>query len=157
MAMTKVKHEPISLQDQGKRDLRTQFGAICYRVKDGKTQVLMVTSRTRKRWIVPKGWPVDGATPAEAAKREAFEEAGVEGKCVGVCLGLYSYTKEQGEDGLPCVVALYPLKVKNVLRKYPESSERKRKWFSPKKAATLVDSPELAQILKGFQPAILER
>lgn len=155
--MTKVKHEPISLQDQGKRDLRTQFGAICYRVKDGTTQVLLVTSRSRKRWIVPKGWPIDGATPAQAAKKEAFEEAGARGKCVGVCLGLYSYTKEVEDDDLPCVVALYPLKVSSLIKDYPEAKERKRKWFSTEQAASLVDSPELAQIIKGFDPANLAK
>ncbi|MFC6583776.1 NUDIX hydrolase [Sulfitobacter aestuariivivens] len=54
--------------------MRTQFAALCYRVKKGKVQVLLVTSRGTKRWIVPKGWPMDGKTPAQSAALEAWEE-----------------------------------------------------------------------------------
>ncbi|WP_153885555.1 NUDIX domain-containing protein [Microvirga tunisiensis] len=39
---------------------------------------MLVTTRGRKRWIVPKGWPVPGLQPYESAAREAFEEAGLD-------------------------------------------------------------------------------
>ncbi len=143
----------------GKRDVRSQFAALCYRVHNDKTQVLLVTSRTRGRWIIPKGWPVEGATPAEAAATEAYEEAGVKGKTFNICLGLYSYTKimGEGEDDLPCAVSVFPVKVKTILKDYPEKADRKRKWFSVKKAAARVREPELRKILKHFDPSLLER
>ena len=53
---------------------------------------------------------------------------------------------------MPCVVALFPVKVKKVLNNWPEQSERRRKWMSLKKAAKKVDDPELASILAGFDP-----
>ncbi|MCY4336549.1 MAG: NUDIX hydrolase [Litoreibacter sp.] len=142
-----------------KREVRTQFGALCYRVHNEETQVLLITSRTRGRWIIPKGWPVEGATPAEAAATEAYEEAGVSGKTFNICLGLYSYTKMMAGDDmdLPCAVSVFPVKVKKVLRDYPEKAERKRKWFSIKKAAGKVREPELRKILKHFDPSLLER
>ncbi|MGR3290869.1 MAG: NUDIX hydrolase, partial [Paracoccaceae bacterium] len=126
--MTKLKQQPIRFPAAGKREIRTQFGALCYRIRNDKVQVLIVTTRSGKNWIVPKGWPIDRATPAQAAAREAFEEAGVEGKITGNCLGIYSYVKEIGGDNLPCIVALYPLKVKQIHASYPEKSQRKRKW-----------------------------
>lgn len=151
--MAKLKQKPILLPGAEKTALRTQFGALCYRIQRDKVQVLLVTSRTNKRWIVPKGWPVDGTTPVEAALREAHEEAGVEGKVSGNCIGIYSYMKELTDrDQLPCVVAIYPVRVTRLLNDYAEKAERKRKWFSLKKAAAVIDEPELRQIVKGFDP-----
>lgn len=153
-----MKQAPLVMEANNKRDVRTQFAALCYRIHNDETQVLLVTSRQSKRWIIPKGWPLEGATPAEAAATEAFEEAGVKGKALNVCLGLYSYTKlMDGQDDLPCAVSVFPVRVKKVLKTYPEVKERKRKWFSAKKAATKVREKELRKILKHFDPTLLER
>lgn len=85
--------------------------------------------------------------------REAYEEAGVEGKVTGNCIGIYSHTKSlRKNEDLPFVVAIYPMKVARMLLDYPEKSQRKRKWFSLKKAAAVVDHPELRQIIKDFDP-----
>jgi 8-oxo-dGTP pyrophosphatase MutT (NUDIX family) len=79
---------PMRLGNSPKREVRTQFGALCYRVRRGKTQILLITSRTRGRWIIPKGWPSEGLTPAQSALQEAWEEAGVTGRVQDVCLGI---------------------------------------------------------------------
>lgn len=158
MSIAKIKQKPVKLGNNQKRDVRTQFGALCWRIHNDEVQVALVTSRRTRRWVLPKGWPMDGATPSEAAAREAYEEAGLEGRTVDVCLGIYSYTKALEDDGdVPCVVAIFPLKVKRVLRDWPEAKQRKRKWFSTKKAATLVDMPELKRILREFDPFLLPR
>lgn len=156
MSLTRIKQRPLRLTECGKRDVRTQFGALCWRVKNDKVQILLVTSRRRKRWILPKGWPMDGATPVEAAEREAWEEAGVKGKAVPLCLGIFSYTKYLAEDGqLPCVVAVFPVKVKKQCSEWPERQERRRKWMSLKEAARAVDEKELAALLMNFDPNAL--
>jgi len=156
MTLQKTKQTPIQLQDATKSDVRTQFAALCYRVKDGKVQILLITSRQSGRWIIPKGWPMDGKTPADAALAEAWEEAGVKGKVTGRSLGLFSYHKDVDSNGeMPCVAMVYPVKVKSVAAKYPEKDQRTRKWFSPKKAALKVSEPELAHILKVFDPDYL--
>ena len=158
MSLLRMKQAPLRMEAKNKRDVRTQFAALCYRVHKEKTQVLLVTSRQRGRWIIPKGWPVEGATPAQTAATEAFEEAGVEGKTFNICLGLYSYTKMMdGEPDLPCAVSVFPVRVKKVLDEYPEMGERRRKWFSLKKAVEKVREPDLRKILKHFDPALLER
>ena len=136
-----------------RREVLTQFGALCYRRKGRDTQVLLITSRETRRWVVPKGWPMPGLTPVEAAEREAWEEAGVRGRISTRCLGIYSYTKvlDTGH-GLPCVVALFPLKVLVLEKTFPERRERQRKWFSPEAAAARVEEPELAGLLRAFDP-----
>ena len=153
MSLTKIKQQALALSRYDKRDVRTQFGALCWRRQNGRVQVLLVTSKRSGRWIVPKGWPMDGETPAEAALQEAWEEAGAKGKVRPVCLGIFSYVKglTKGES-LPCVVALFPVKVSSLASNWPERSERKRKWFSLKKAAAIVQEPELANLLKKFEP-----
>jgi 8-oxo-dGTP pyrophosphatase MutT (NUDIX family) len=140
------------LAGAGKREVRSQFGAIPWRMNDGKLEILLITSRGTKRWILPKGWPMDDATPAEAAATEAYEEAGVTGVASNAALGFYSYRKAFGGDDLPIVVAMFPLRVKKVFKDWPEKGERKRKWVSPKKAAALLQVPELRQMLRSFNP-----
>jgi 8-oxo-dGTP pyrophosphatase MutT (NUDIX family) len=153
MSMAKIKQQALNLEKYTKRDVRTQFGALCWRRRNGKVQVLLVTTRKSKRWIIPKGWPQDGATPAQAAITEAWEEAGVKGKVRTICIGIFSYLKGlPGDETLPCVVAVFPVKVTSLANDWPEKKMRKRKWVSPKKAAALVSERELAGILLSFDP-----
>ena len=148
-----VKQLPIRIRAPRKSDVRSQFGALCFRFVRGKVKILLVTSRGTGRWIIPKGWPMDRVTPADSAAKEAWEEAGVTGRVFDRCLGLFSYSKDD-EFGLemPCVAMVYPLLVKGLATDYPEKDQRRRKWFSPKKAAARVAEPELARILRDFDP-----
>ena len=156
MTIRQPNQRPLRLKDQGKHAVRTQFGALCWRMNGDKVQFLLVTSRQRKRWIIPKGWPVDRATPAEAAATEAWEEAGADGKVAPICLGIYSYNKYMSRDEIfPCVVAVFPFRVKKLLANYPEKADRRRKWFGRKKAAKMVDEPELANMILHFDPKML--
>jgi 8-oxo-dGTP pyrophosphatase MutT (NUDIX family) len=147
-----VKQRPIRLAVTDKRAIRTQFGALCYRVLEGKLQFLLITSRGTGRWVIPKGWPMDGETPAGSAATEAWEEAGATGKLSHNVLGFYAYDKGHAGGRMPCVVAVFPLKVKKVAQDYPEAGQRKRKWVGRKKAAALVSEPELRAIILGFDP-----
>ena len=99
---------------------------------------------------------MDGATPVEAAEREAWEEAGVTGKALPVCLGIFSYIKDMGEgERLPCVVAVFPVKIKKQVSDWPEKSQRRRKWMTLKEASKSVAEKELSAILANFDPDAL--
>ncbi|TDL79669.1 NUDIX hydrolase [Palleronia sediminis] len=143
---------PIRLLAEGKRGVRAQFGALCWRRKNDKVEVMLVTTRQTRRWVIPKGWPMDGKTPAQTAAIEAFEEAGVKGQSRETCIGLFTYLKEFEDNDLPVAVAVYPVKVTKILSDWPEKAERARRWLRPKKAAKLVCEPELAAILRNFEP-----
>ncbi|MEM6939585.1 MAG: NUDIX hydrolase [Pseudomonadota bacterium] len=148
------KPHPISLRGARKGDVRTQFAALCYRMRRGKVQILLVTSRRTKRWILPKGWPMDGKTPGASAACEAWEEAGALGRVSEVSIGAYTYAKDMGnEDFVPCLVMLYPLKVKSLKRSYPEHAERRRQWVSRKKAARMVGAADLSRLILDFEPS----
>lgn len=149
------RQRPLRIATGLKRETRTQFAALPFRVskKKGKAaiEVLLVSSRDSGRWIIPKGWPIDGMTPADAAAQEAWEESGAKGRVHDACIGLYSYNKWLDEDlSLPVIVAVFALKVEKLDDDYPEVAERRRKWMSLKKAAARVVEPELKQMLEGF-------
>jgi 8-oxo-dGTP pyrophosphatase MutT (NUDIX family) len=137
----------------------TQYAALCFRHKAKHApEILLITSRDTGRWVVPKGWPMKGKSGGECAAQEAFEEAGVEGRLISHSVGFFTYDKIL-DDGTaqPCVVSVYPVAVEKLHAIYPEHGQRRRRWFSPAKAASQVAEPELATILAGFDPAKLPR
>ncbi len=96
---------------------------------------------------------MDGKTPAECALTEAWEEAGVVGKASDACLGVYSYARlREGEEDIPCLAMIYPVKVKALKKKFPERKDRRRKWVSRKKAAKMVSERGLSKLIAGFSP-----
>ncbi len=125
-----------------------QVAAIPFRKKAGRCEVMLITSRETKRWVIPKGWPMEGRTDYNAAKREAFEEAGIEGRIGKKVIGRYGYVKRL-KDGVEtqCHVDVYLLKVDNLKRNWPEKSERTRAWFSVAEAAYQVRDPDLEMVI----------
>jgi len=94
-------------------------------------------------------------TPAGAAVREAYEEAGLEGIIQpGGPVGSYRYAKSLVPGGLPIQVAVFLLRVERQLDQWPEQAERETRWFSPEEAASLVAEPELAAILLGLRALV---
>ncbi|MCK0150773.1 NUDIX domain-containing protein [Marivita sp. S6314] len=131
--------------------------------KSGKFQVLMVTSRDTGRWIMPKGWTMNGKKPWAAAEIEALEEAGALGYIGHETIGHYTYKKKLGKgQSITCAVDVYPMVVERLKANWKERAERKRKWFSAKGAAKRVSEPELAELLNSLakkpakQPVIRE-
>ena len=118
----------------------------------GEVEVLLLTSRTRRRWIIPKGWPIKGLKPAKSAAREAFEEAGVRGVVSGKALGRFTYNKLLDEDGraVICEVAVFPLAVRRQLKVWPEIEQREIRWVAVSEAAALTDEDGLRPLLEAF-------
>ncbi len=130
-----------------------QYAALCYRLSGKDTnEVLLITSRDTGRWVIPKGWPMKGKSGAECALREAFEEAGVEGRLSPDPIGVYPYDKVLPDRVTPCIVTVYPVEVSHLSKDFPEKGQRERRWFKAKKAAAKVDEPELRSLLNSFDP-----
>lgn len=121
-----------------------QSGAIPFRYKKGKLEVMLITSMGSKHWIIPKGIIEQDLSAEESAQQEAFEEAGVMGKVIPKCIGEYRYSKWGGI----CNVKVFPFAVEKVLDDYPESDLRKRKWVTIQKTESLVDIEELRELIK---------
>jgi len=130
---------------------RVQVAALCFREKRAGKEVLLITSRDTGRWIIPKGWPIDGLNASDAAAQEAWEEAGVRGNVNETPVGAFTYDKGL-KDGsaVACKTTVYPVEVETLADEYPEVDERTRKWVSLTEAAQMVQEPELRKILEGF-------
>jgi len=102
---------------------RKQIAALPIRWnKNGKLRVMLVTSRETKRWVMPKGWPMEGKKPWRAAEIEASEEAGISGTMSRIAIGTYGYRKKLGDGSkTPCRVKLFPMHVTNIHKKWASS------------------------------------
>lgn len=128
----------------------TQYAALPYRLTN-QLEILLVTSRETRRWVIPKGWPMKGKKPHAAAAREALEEAGVTGRIGKSALGVYPYVKRLKNGApAPCDVRVFPLEVLQERERWPEMGQRERRWFTVEGAAAAVDEPELAELILDF-------
>ena len=93
-------------------------------------------------------------SPAAAAAREAYEEAGLEGTIEDAApIGHYRYEKGLGGGRFAEVqVEVFLLIVSHQLPTWPEQAERETHWCAPEEAAGLVAEPELAAILRALAP-----
>ena len=114
----------------------------------GELQVLLLTSRETRRWVLPKGWPKKGLKPHELAAREAYEEAGIEGEVTPEAIGSYRYAKRlPGGKSVTCDVLVFPLAMQRQLPDWPERKERELRWCTPAEAALLVEEGSLVTLL----------
>ena len=129
----------------------TQLGAMCWRMHQGRLQILLITSRDTGRWVIPKGWPMAGKTLPEAAAVEAWQEAGVEGLVQPAVLGRFYYDKVMApKPSIACIVSVFGLRVARLKRRFPERKQRQRKWFSLEKAQLLVAEAGLSALLRDI-------
>lgn len=138
-----------------------QYAALPWRRNRlGDLQVLLVTSRERGRWLLPKGWPMGDKLPERVAAQEAFEEAGVIGDADPVSIGSYDYLKLRRDgSSVDCTVTIYPLLVRGTLVEWPERAQRRRRWYDLSEACWAVPEEGLAQFLAGLRgrPGLLQR
>jgi 8-oxo-dGTP pyrophosphatase MutT (NUDIX family) len=130
-----------------------QIAALCWRWKKGQPEILLITSRETKRWVIPKGWPMDHLVDFNAAKTEAYEEAGVLGRMTRKSVGTYTYDKIEVDGTRRVSVTVYALEVGEILKKWPEKRERRREWFSVSDAAQRVDEEGLKKIIGNLATA----
>jgi 8-oxo-dGTP pyrophosphatase MutT (NUDIX family) len=119
----------------------------CRTRPDGQIEVLLVTGRGSRRWIIPKGWPMPGMTLAEAAAQEAFEEAGVRGPVDPQPLGDFRHEKNVGPADIEVRIVVHAMSVEQELVDYPEARSRERRWFSIAEAVEAVGSAKLGRLI----------
>lgn len=134
-----------------------QTGALPWRIGvDRKPEVLLVTGKRSKRWIIPKGWPMMGKSLAAAAQIEAFEEAGVEGTVDLQPLGTLPHLKRTAFGSIRAEILVHALEVEQELADWPEKGERMRRWFSIENALTQVHSRELRDLIGDLAKRLRE-
>ena len=85
----------------------------------------------------------------ESACKEAYEEAGIEGRADPRIIGEYQYQKWGGN----CVVQVFAMEVTKVLDSWPEADLRQRKWLGKDAAVKVVGKSHLKKLIRNFSPA----
>jgi 8-oxo-dGTP pyrophosphatase MutT (NUDIX family) len=116
-----------------------QVAAVCYRVRDGSVEFLLIRTRGGGRWTFPKGSAEPGLTHAQAAALEAFEEAGVHGRIEEAAFATYvrrmpggQRTSQRRAGVNEVTVSAHLCEVSRLSP--PKESGRNRTWFSASKA-----------------------
>ena len=127
-----------------------QSGVIPYTIVETTPVFLLVTSRQRGHWIFPKGRVGEDLTPRESARREAFEEAGVEGIIAEQSIGSYRAWKTRGMRRFVIEVDMYPLRVERQDETWRETGERHRHWVTLADATRLITDKRIAGLVRAF-------
>ena len=106
-------------------------------------RICMVTSRSGRRWVIPKGQIEAHQSPREAALAEAWEEAGLLGRVEPEPLGRFGYEK----NGVHHVVMVYVMTVTTERMEWPEKNQRHREWLTVDDALIRIDEAELRSIV----------
>jgi len=126
-----------------------QSGVIPYRKRKGNLEILLITSRKERRWIIPKGIIERDYNARNSAAKEALEEAGVKGGVHGKLLGIYEHRKL----GKTCTVKVYPMRVTRIYKRWQEP-DRDREWVSLKKALKLISNDGLKRVIRKLPETI---
>ena len=119
-----------------------QSAVIPFRYIGEATEVLIITTRKKKKWIFPKGIIELNMSARESALKESFEEAGLRGILRSKKLGNYSYKKWGGI----CKVKVYALEVKSIVNIWEENF-RERKWVEINEVEKYIKEKEILKIL----------
>ena len=128
-----------------------QVAAIPFRYERDSLKVLLLTTRRKRNWIIPKGWPIEGLNFRRSAEQEAMEEAGVKGSISKDPIGDFIYFKKiaRGQK-VRCTVVTYGLHVTEQLTEWNEKGQRDILWCSPLRAAKEVKNLGLRTLLHNI-------
>lgn len=127
-----------------------KVGVIPFKISDGKSAILLVTSIRTGRWVLPKGNLKTKESHKKGCLREAFEEAGIEGKILkDFPMTMVMPINGDGIDETP--VVFYPMRVKNEAAVWPEQDRRQRKWITLDTALAEIPSKDILIVLHHFK------
>ena len=131
---------------------KKQYAALPLRFTGAGREIMLISSRDTGRWVIPKGWPIKGLTPAETAAREAYEEAGLGGQVSKKPIGEFEYGKRlNGGKVQPTKVEVFAFEQMVQHPDWPEQGQRRLQWFSIHEAADAVEEPQLKDIIRKLK------
>lgn len=131
-----------------------QYAALPYRLVGRQVQILLITSRGTGRWVIPKGWPIRGLKPQDAAAMEASEEAGLVGAIEDHPIGSYHYAKLLKRAApVDVQVIVFPFHVRYQADDWKEQGQRVFEWVRYQRAALMVAEPALRRLIIDFGTA----
>jgi 8-oxo-dGTP pyrophosphatase MutT (NUDIX family) len=121
------------------RSLPLQVAAICYRRRGPEVEFLLVNTNGGNKWTFPKGATETNLSHAQAAEREALEEAGAVGLIEPRHFHLYLHSKGvfwQPNGVQEFVVKAFLMEVTRTQK--PGESTRNPTWFDADQARKIL-------------------
>jgi ADP-ribose pyrophosphatase YjhB (NUDIX family) len=125
-----------------------QSAVIPFRRTSSGIEVCLIRRKDSTKWSIPKGFIDEDETPAQAALKEAYEEAGLTGRVIGRAIGTYDYEKQEAR----LTVAVFLMEVADERSKWQEMSVRQRKWWPVAEAKTLLEDHPVAPLMSRVRP-----
>lgn len=129
-----------------------QAAALPILESEGQIKIVLV-STIKGNWTLPKGVIDPGDSPQEAAIREAWEEAGIEGEMDSHEFARFQQKKWEGI----CTIRVYRMSIKLILDKWPEQDTRERKIVSVNDALQIIvkrQKPVIAKLLSEISSLV---
>jgi 8-oxo-dGTP pyrophosphatase MutT (NUDIX family) len=133
-----------------------QYAALPIDLRSGEMEIVLVTSRTTGRWIIPKGRPEPRLPGHEVARREAYEEAGLLGVTAKRSIGNYLGVKGQGNVAIPAQVYVYLMRVTGDVADFPEKGQREIMRASFLEALMLLSDGGLVSMLLRHEHQLID-
>lgn len=129
-----------------------QCAAIPYRrTPADELEVLLVTSRGKGNWILPKGKVKPGKSAAVSAQEEVYEEAGAKGTLDQALILQCDIPWPDGDAATANEqMQIFSLEVENLMPVWPEMFQRKRSWVSLAQAVEAVKGAHYRAALERF-------
>jgi len=115
--------------------------------KNNTHHVCLVTSRCKRKWIVPTGKREKHLTDAQVALLEAYEEAGVTGKLDKSFRRSIEVCSPSGRKVRQ--TELFLIKVDRQHNKWPEMKQRRRKFVDIRKLHRFVCDKKLSRTIQA--------
>lgn len=123
-------------------------GAVCWRLRKGQVEVLLIHRPRYRDWSFPKGKLDDGETVPEAAVREVREEVGLRIK-LGIPLAQIYYPVSSGIKR----VHYWAARAEKDEPKADGKEVDRTKWVSPEEAERLLTNPSDKEPLQALVQA----
>jgi ADP-ribose pyrophosphatase YjhB (NUDIX family) len=113
-------------------------------------EILLITTRKKRRWSVPKGWPIKRTAPHETAVIEAYEEAGVRGEIGEKQIGRFRKRRQRKKQSVLCEVQIFPLEVTHQQKRLAREAGAQPNVGRSRKAAKLVKKSGLRRAIEDL-------
>jgi 8-oxo-dGTP pyrophosphatase MutT (NUDIX family) len=133
---------------------KKQYAALPFCKRNSGIKIMLITTRNKGRWSIPKGGAIGNGKPHRTAAIEAYEEAGLVGAVDKRRVGKFKHRKGKGADKQTLQVSVFPMKVSRRERWWPEKGQRKAIWVSVDAARGMVHKEELRQLIARFAEGI---
>lgn len=133
--------------------LYKQAGVLAFRKRNGQIEILLISTRKNKKWTLPKGTIKIDSTAIETAEREAWEEAGIQGKIYTRKFGYFTKNKWPGLSH----VDVFLMHATSASESWPEAHVRTRKWLTIENALQLVDHRAMYLLIMKFKNHLIRK